>query len=172
MNNFVVEIWDDQSDKVTYYTVRKTGETVSETDKFFERYSDQAAYREHVDELISFLLKSMGDQLGARECFFRHERNAHAVPPVHLNTLKISFQGFPLRLYCLRLTDHMVILMNGGVKTSRTAQDSPDLVHSFGEANRFAKVIDRAIIDRDCFVSIDGRSLLPSFEKESLTFDL
>lgn len=53
----------------------------------------------------------------------------------------------------------MVVLMNGGLKTSSSAQSSPDLYPKFSEANRFAKAIDRALVDGDIRLSEDGRSI-------------
>ena len=40
MNNFALEIWDDESRYVTFYTVRRENETDSETDKFYTRFKD------------------------------------------------------------------------------------------------------------------------------------
>ncbi len=43
-----------------------------------------------------------------------------------------------LRLYCVRLSEEIVILANGGLKTGRTVQDSPDLLAKFRFANKMA----------------------------------
>ena len=38
MNNFVLELWDDEAIKCTFYTVRWGGSEENETDKFFNKY--------------------------------------------------------------------------------------------------------------------------------------
>lgn len=44
-----------------------------------------------------------------------------------------------LRLYCVRLSNQVVILANGHLKTGRTVQDSPDLLTHFRFANKMAQ---------------------------------
>ena len=161
MRSFGVERWDDEGREVTYYTIRKDGAAETETDKFFLRFEHDPQYREAVQHLAAFILDAMGDHLGAREEYFRFENAASALPPppFAVRNLEFEFSNFPLRLYCMRLSSRSVILMNGGIKTSQSVQDSKDLSMKFSEANAFAKGIEKALRAGEIWIGDDGRSL-------------
>jgi hypothetical protein len=166
-----VEIWDDEGKEVTFYTIRKEGAEETETDKFFVRFEKDLRYRAHLQELAAFILDAMGDHLGAREEYFRFENAASALPPSPraVRNLSFDFEGFPLRLYCMRLSSRLVILMNGGLKTSQAAQDSKDLSMKLIEANKFAKAIEAAFKDGTIWIGIGGR-MLESDEEEIVLY--
>ncbi len=161
MRTFGVEKWDDERREVTFYTIRKNEAKETETDKFFYKIEKDPRYRPHLQELAAFILDAIGDHLGAREEFFRFENAAAALPPSPhtVRNLNYDFAGFPLRLYCMRLGHRLVVLMNGGVKTSQSAQDSKDLSLKLIEANAFAKAIDRALKEEYIWVDRTGRNL-------------
>ncbi|MEI6408043.1 MAG: hypothetical protein WCR52_01555 [Bacteroidota bacterium] len=52
MNNFVLEIWDDELDYVTFYTVRWEDHSKTETDKFVEKFYNHETYREALQALM------------------------------------------------------------------------------------------------------------------------
>lgn len=54
MNTFVIEIWDDECPKCTFYTVRleEPRSAQNETDKFFLKYETQEEYKEEINELL------------------------------------------------------------------------------------------------------------------------
>ena len=151
MNNFVLQIWDDESIRVTYYTVKWDDKSDSETDRFFIKHNEDADYQEATQELISLLFDVIGNKYGAIDAFFnRNENKAQALPPTpkdnpKLRQIDLNYAGFPLRLYCYRLSETIVILFNGGVKSAATAQESKDLGMKFYEANQFATNIEEAL---------------------------
>lgn len=86
---------------------------------------------------------------------------AHALPPrgSHLvEEIVLSFYMFPLRLYCLRISDSLVILFNGAEKTSKVAQQGKTSM-AFFEANLFAKRIIEAIQQNEIYISPNKREL-------------
>ena len=105
-------------EKIKYYTIQIENEDRSETQKFVDRFKE-SEYRFEF-EVIFYHIKKMGEKRGADERFFRYEREAHALPPY------FEGEGGNLRLYCIRISNDIVILGNGGVKTADTYQDSPD----------------------------------------------
>lgn len=131
MNSFTIEPVIEFP-LVTFYTVKKDAERLTEVLKFAETYaSDEEFQDEYLD--IQMLLKLMGTEETASETFFRPENAAEALPP-----RMIQYHGNRLRLYCIRINSHIVILFNGGVKTARTAQESPSLAVKFRDAQTFA----------------------------------
>ena len=94
--------------------------------------------------------------------FFRFEDSAHALPPsgnYTVGKLSINYSGFPLRLYCLRLTENLVVLFNGDEKTSPTAKGGKTSM-VFTETNIFANTILEALSEGDLEIADDRRTLL------------
>lgn len=156
---FALEIFDDQGQACTFYTVRWEGEELSETDKFFEKYENDSILRRPLQELASFISRKIGDEVGAVEEFFRFENTAHALPPsrkYEVENIFINFSNFPLRLYCLRISETLVVLFNGGEKTAHSAQAGKTSM-AFHEANIFAKRILEALTRGDIYITDDQR---------------
>lgn len=159
MNTFVLEIFDDQGKVCTFYTVRWEDALHTETDKFFIKYENHNTLQQPLQELAIFMAKKMGDEMGALEDFFRFENAAHAIPPsgtYRVEDVYINYGNFPLRLYCLRISESLVVLFNGGEKTAITAQAGKTSM-VFQEANSFAKRIIEALNNNEIFISANNR---------------
>jgi hypothetical protein len=152
VNNFTLEIWDDESALCTFYTIRKQGAQVSETDKFFSKHDNLQEYKEPTTMLLNHLLKTIGEDHGAREVFFNRDENEVKGLPFHgklkLGNFELYFPQFPLRLYAIRLRDNLVILFNGGIKDGANNQTS-SLHMEWIEACQFAQKIDAALISKE-----------------------
>ena len=160
MSSFALEIWDDETEKVTFYTVRMEGASLSETDRFFDRIKGIPEMRGPLQELSKLIVEVIGNDHGAHDAFFnRFENRATALPPkgkVKISELELDYPDFPLRLYCLALSEQVVILFNGGIKDARTAQESTDVISTkLYEANEFAKRIFGALNQE--MIYVDGR---------------
>lgn len=163
MSTFELQIWDDETDKVTFYTVRWEDSDLSETDKFFEKYykSDPEA----TQKLMSLLIDAIGTDHGAIDVFFnRPEDGVFGLPPkgrITVDEIIFHYPNFPLRLYALRINDRedLVVLFNGGTKTSQTNQESPDLNMKFKDAVSFGKRIDQALQEGIIEVDEESRTL-------------
>ena len=101
---------------------------------------------------MNALIQEIGDKYGAAPEQFRDERKAEALPPE-------SFQYFGqddidpnnlfgLRLYCLRLSESVVILFNGDLKTAQRVDDCTNCKRHFQLANRITTKIDEAIKEK------------------------
>lgn len=163
MSTFELEIWDDETEKVTFYTVRWEGASQSETDKFFEAQSNIDA--SSTQTLLSLILDTIGTDHGAIGDFFnRFEDNVTALPPqgrVVVGEFTLRYSNFPLRLYALRIKDRedLVVLFNGGRKIAGTNMESGALNMKFIEAKEFAKKIDQALQDGSIVIDEEARML-------------
>ncbi len=162
MNTFVLEQWSIKGLKCSLYTVRWEDEEVSETDKFFEKYASD--YEKEVDLLIHVLTYDIAEKNGAKEFFFnRNEDLAQALPPKMPNyefaRIRRLPKKFPLRLYCLKLSDNFVVLFNGGIKTSQTVDESPDLIPHFKAAQYFSKALYKEYRNGTILEDIDNKIL-------------
>jgi hypothetical protein len=159
VNTFAVEIFDDTGKMCTFYTVRCEDAEISETDKFFVKYENDSTFQRPIQELAKFISKKIGDEMGALEDFFRFENTAQALPPsgtYKVEDIFINYGNFPLRLYCLRISETLVVLFNGGEKTADSAQGGKTSM-AFQDANIFAKRILDALIRKDIYITVDQR---------------
>ena len=159
MNIFALEKFDDQGSRCTFYTVRWEEEEWSETDKFFNKYESDTNFGRPIQELAVFLTKKIGNDVGALEDFFRFENTAQALPSSgkhKVGEITINYGNFPLRLYCLRMSESMVVLFSGGEKTAQNAQGGKTSM-AFHEANQFAKRILEAIRQGEIYITPNER---------------
>lgn len=168
MNIFAVEIFDDTGTHCTLYTVRWDDAKQSETDKFFTKYEDHEEFGESLMEMAAFLNEVIANEYGALNDFFRFENTAQALPPkgtYQIGELQLNFFNFPLRLYCLKITENILVLFNGNEKTAQTAKGGKTSM-AFHEANEFAKRINQALNDGTVIISNNNRQLL-SYNKST-----
>ena len=158
---------------VRYYSIRledENGEAgeYNEFEKFVSKHQHLEAIQEEWNDLLAWLTIRLGERHAAKDKYFRHEGTAQALPP-SANFLEIDYRQ-NLRLYCLRLSDHVVVLFNGGIKTKgvATAQECAVVRPHFRRANQLAKAIDKAIKSGDISLSDDLKKLVfhPDFELE------
>lgn len=166
MNTFVLELWDDEGAKCTFYTVRWDEADHNETDKFFDKYYSAAETKQSAQELLSFVLDSIGDDYGAIDALFnRFENEVVGLPnkgKVAVGEIVFLYPHFPLRLYALRINNRndLVVLFNGGKKSAQTNQLSRDLNIKWTEACQFAKRIEEAIRNKEIVIDSKQRKIL------------
>lgn len=166
MNTFALEIWYDEGNICTFYSVRFFSEngTPFETDKFFDKYAVSGnPFEEEAFQLFRLITESIGNIYGATDDFFdRAENKAQALPPrpkKWVEEIKELGINFPLRLYCYRVTEQIVILFNGGIKDANTAQESKSLSMKYYEAQSFVKEIEEALQSEMITITDDNRYL-------------
>jgi hypothetical protein len=169
VNTFVLEIWDDEGNACTFYTVRYEGNKNNETDRFILRYENDETHKESLQELLSLLIDIIGEDHGAKEIFFnRPENEVTALPPKgKINLYDLHYPRFPLRLYAYRLSEQIVILFSGGIKDAATNQQS-SLSMAWPEACAFARAIDKAFGDSDIEIDYTQRKIISTNNEESI----
>lgn len=150
--------------KVKYYTVRLEDDPHSEMEKFILRFEMDAEFQNDFENIVT-LLGTLGNVKGAKSRYFRDESAAQALPPEIREALRenwVQFIDANLRLFCLRMSDEIVILLNGGIKSSQKTNDSPDLAGKFRFAQQVSKAIDLKIRHRE--LQVVGNQLIGDFE--------
>ena len=108
-----------ESDNVSIYSPKYDGDTQTEFEKFL---SDNCSLphpqlRKDFDAIIA-LIKKMVDDCGARENLFRLEgKNIKAIP-LCIEQRRRREVG-TLRLYCIRISERILVIGNGGIKKVR-----------------------------------------------------
>ena len=122
----------EEHEAVNFYSIHLNREDLSELERFFEKYPEGSEYDEDIDTIIAWL-DHIGEK-GALERYFRYEgKFGDGVSAIPIETSR-------LRLYCLRLSDKILIFGNGGLKECAKWQDSDNLreyVETLIETSRF-----------------------------------
>lgn len=109
----------NETDKCTIYTIQFQGENETEFERFYNKFKDDTVYNPDLMRIVAFINKIAQD--GAFERLFRPEGKMSD----HVVALPVITSK--LRLYCLRLSDKILILGNGGVKNTRTYNEDKSL---------------------------------------------
>ena len=143
----------EQNDNVILYSICFDGDKLSEYEKFLANFKDKA----HLNRDFQTILLAMAKIIehGASERFFRNEGR------INDNLCALSLDSRKLRLYCLRISDQILIVGNGGEKTTRTYQEDSLLsgyvmdLQKFDELLRQAQLSGKISIENNVITGID-----------------
>ncbi len=126
----------EQNDNVGMFSICFDGNEESEFEKFLNEFKDNATYNKDFNVILLALSKIIDK--GALERFFRNEGKMND------SVKALAIDSRKLRLYCLRISDQILILGNGGVKTTRTYQENEQLSGYVMDLQTFDKVLIKA----------------------------
>lgn len=162
MNTFAQIVYLGKTDRVHLYSVQ-IGEEEPEYVKWDRKHRGIPEVVEEYNDIRAWIRESICKVHGAKERFFRHEEAAVALPP-NAQYLTIKYH-FNLRLYCFRIRDNVLILLNGGIKTQDRAQDCEVVGQHFRFANKVCRQIQAGIVDKLIIIQDDGQlTIHPEFE--------
>lgn len=165
MNKFVTIRLFKAFKQVACYTFLVEGREQTETDAFFTHFENDSVLANDLNLLVTWI-QEIGQNRGAKSRYFRFENDASALPPPARIMAELGSSYCQFRLYCIRLSDEIVILANGGQKTSQTVQNSPQLMAHFRFVNRMAQQLveliqaGELVLDGKQIVNVDTIELL------------
>ena len=109
-----------QTEKAGLFTIIFEGESYDEFQKFLMKGEADARLQPDLQKILD-ALKRMLSAVGFLERYFRPEGK------VRDRVAALPIQSSRLRLYCLRLSDGVLIVGNGGQKNTRTYDESDEL---------------------------------------------
>ena len=127
----------NSSENCTMYTIQFLSDDMSEFEKFISKFREDAELNPDFQAIMRFVEQILSN--GALERYFRREGKMND-SVVALPVLKSK-----LRLYCLRLTDKILVLGNGGVKTSRTYQEDDTLQGYVIDLQKFESLLRQEV---------------------------
>ena len=132
-------------DNVLFYTVRLGNNALSE----FELFDDKD-FTNHAKEIEILYNAIDAIQIkGAKSFFFKDESNANALPIVPTAIMNANKLDYGLRLYCIRLTDNLVVLLNGAIKTYKNPLLCKNVQKHFKNALKIATKLDTLRFEKD-----------------------
>lgn len=109
-----------QTEKAGLFTICFEGDSYTEFEKFILKSNGNAVLQPDLQKILNALQRMM-DSVGFLDRYFRPEgkmRDRVTALPIYSSKL---------RLYCLRLSDSVLIVGNGGEKTQRPTMRMPNL---------------------------------------------
>ena len=138
-----------ESRKSTLYSISFEKDGTTEFEKFVAEFEKNARFNKDYQRIIAALQAILN--IGALERFFRPEGK------IKDRVAAIPLEGGRLRLYCLRISEQIVILGNGGVKSTRTYEEDSRLYGYVLDLQRFENILDENVAKG--YVRIEEREL-------------
>ena len=123
----------NEAKNCTFYTIQFLSENESEFEQFYNKFKDDVEFNPDLMRIVSFLGRIA--DFGALERYFRPEGKMSD----HVVALPVVTSK--LRLYCLRLSDKILILGNGGVKKTKSYEEDDELSGYVITLQNFDKLI-------------------------------
>ena len=128
-----------QSDKVGLYSIFFDGKEENEFREFLRKFRDNATLNKDFQAIVRAIDRIIAN--GALERYFRTEgKMADRVTALAIDSQR-------LRLYCLRISDQILIMGNGGVKDTRTYEESKELYGYVIDLQKFDELLKQAQLD-------------------------
>ena len=129
----------DQTENCTIYTIQFLSDDLNEFEKFVSKFQGEGELNKDFRIIAKFIDQIL--DFGALERYFRPEGKMKD-SVVALPTLRSK-----LRLYGLRLSDKILILGNGGEKTSKTYQEDDKLSGYVLTLQKFEEILKEGVKD-------------------------
>jgi len=126
----------EQNDNVSLYSICFDGSQESEFEKFLRAFRENSRLVEEYQRILVAIDHIVAK--GALERFFRPEGRMND------DLCALSIDTRRLRLYCLRLSDQILFLGNGGEKTTRTYQEDETLRGYVMDLQQFDSLLRQA----------------------------
>lgn len=145
----------EQTDNVSLYSICFDGNAVSEYETFVQKFKEDAKFITEYKTIILAIEKIVA--VGAFERFFRPEGKMND------RVAALAIDSRKLRLYCLRISDQILILGNGGEKTTKTYEESEELSGYVMDLQAFDKLLLEAqkdgsiTIEKNVITGIEGK---------------
>ena len=121
----------------TIYTLQFLRDVESEFEKFVAKFREDAEYNEDFSRIAAFITRIA--KTGALERYFRPEGKMND------SVVALPVTSSKLRLYCLRLSDKILVLGNGGVKKSQRYEDDSLLNGYVMTLQKFEKLLRQEV---------------------------
>ena len=147
------------SEKASLYSISFEMDGTTEFEKFVSEFEMNATCNRDYQRIIAALQAIR--HIGALERFFRPEGGMND------SVQALPIESGKLRLYCLRLSDQIVILGNGGVKNTRTYEEDPTLYGYVLDLQKFETILNESVAKG--YVRIEEKELSGI---EDITFEI
>ena len=125
-----------QSDRVGLYSILFEDKNENEFREFMRKFKDNAVLNKDFQAIVWAIDRIIAN--GAVERYFRPEGKMTD------RVAALAIDSHRLRLYCLRISDQILIMGNGGVKETRTYEESKELYGYVMDLQKFDELLKQA----------------------------
>lgn len=143
------------SETASLYTIIFENNDLSEFAKFMTCFKDNGKLQRDYQIILLALQKILEN--GVLERYFRREGKFSD------RVCALPIDSGKLRLYCLRLSDKILILGNGGIKSSRTYNEDSELNGYVLDLQQFDVLLREA--EKDGSIKIEETNIIGSEDK-------
>ena len=146
----------EQSERVSLYSISFAEDRVTEFERFLRKFEEEASFNTDYQKIL-YAISIILDK-GALERYFRPEGKMND------NLCALPIESGKIRLYCLRISDEILILGNGDIKSTKTYEEDSKLYGYALDLQRFDKLLQKDI--EEGIVTIEERQLKHIENKE------
>ena len=121
------------SEIASLYSISFEIDGKTEFEKFVEAFEADATYRNDYRRILAALQVVL--EVGALERFFRPEGK------IEDDLVALPLDSGKLRLYCLRISDQILVIGNGGIKDVKRYEDSRQLLGYVMDLQKFDRLL-------------------------------
>lgn len=121
------------SETASLYSISFEIDGKTEFEKFVEAFEADATYRNDYRRILAALQVVL--EVGALERFFRPEGK------IEYDLVALPLDSGKLRLYCLRISDQILVIGNGGIKDVKRYEDSRQLLGYVMDLQKFDRLL-------------------------------
>lgn len=148
----------EQSERVSLYSISFEMDRTTEFERFLRKFEEEASLNTDYQKIL-YALSIILDR-GALERYFRPEGS------INDDLCALPIESGKIRLYCLRISDEILILGNGDVKSTQTYEEDTKLYGYALDLQKFDKLLKKDI--EDGIVTIQEKELTNIDDKEYL----
>lgn len=129
----------EQSDVVSLYSISFEMDRTTEFERFMQKFESEASFNKDYQKIIYALHLIL--EKGALERYFRPEGSMND------EVCALPIESGKLRLYCLRISDQILIIGNGGEKHTQTYQEDKTLYGYVVDLQKFDAILKKEMED-------------------------
>lgn len=148
----------EQSEKVSLYSISFAMDRTTEFERFLNKFEQEASFNTDYQKII-YALSIILDK-GALERYFRPEGS------INDDLCALPIESGKIRLFCLRISDEILILGNGDVKNTTSYEEDPKLYGYALDLQKFNMLLRKDI--EDGIVTIEEKEFTNIEDKEYL----
>ena len=123
----------EQSEKVCLYSISFAMDNMTEFERFMLKFREEASFNKDYQRIL-YAISIILDK-GALERYFRPEGSFGD------DLCALPIESGRLRLFCLRISDEILILGNGDVKRASAYEDDPALLGYALDLQKFDRLL-------------------------------
>ena len=127
-----------KTDIAGLFTICYEGDDATEFQKFIEKFKEDATRKEELSVILT-AINRMLNASGFLERYFRPEGKMGD------HVVALPVERTKMRLYCLRMSDSVLIVGNGGIKRTKTYEEDESLNGYVITLQKLDKLLNHAI---------------------------